>query len=83
MISTSATALRMTRFARGMRLIDAAQIVGLGESHLSRMETGDLPIHADELAALASVYDVPLAVLKGTEPLVLSTRRPLLKDSPL
>ncbi len=73
MITTSTTAMRMIRVARGMRIIDAARKVGLRENQLSRIETIDFPIHSAEIEALALVYDVPIAVLPGAEPLVLAT----------
>ena len=80
MITTSATSLRLVRLARGMRLIDAAQMVGLREKRLSRMETGDVPIKAADLEALARVYGVPVEIVQGTQPLVLRTRAPMIRD---
>lgn len=80
MISTSTTAMRLVRVARGMRIIDVSLMIGLRENQLSRMETGNIAISADELDALASVYGVPILVLRGREPLVLDAREPMVRD---
>jgi osmotically inducible protein OsmC len=59
--------LRSARFARGMRLIDVAQLTGLSEVHLYRLEQGERAPSLRALLILAAALDLEPAELLAAD----------------
>ncbi|PCJ90729.1 MAG: hypothetical protein COA52_09930 [Hyphomicrobiales bacterium] len=58
--------LQLARSNTGLAMVDAAKAIGISQSQLSRMETGDAAITAERLVDLASLYNVaPEHLLTG------------------
>lgn len=55
--------LRSARFARGLRLVDVAQLTGLSEVHLYRLEQGERAPSLRALLVLAAALDLEPAEL--------------------
>ena len=73
------TSMKVARQIAGCRLLDAATAIGVSESQLSRIETGDYAIAQDHVRRLAAFYGVTVAQLLGDEPLSVQGRPPKLR----
>jgi len=62
-----ATKLRTARFARGMRLVDVANMTGLSEVHLYRLEQGERAPSLRALLVLAAALDLEPSELLAPE----------------
>ncbi|NUT51186.1 MAG: helix-turn-helix domain-containing protein [Saccharothrix sp.] len=56
------TELRALRLARGLSCLDVAKAIGCSESKISRMETGNRGLRADEVAAILGYLRAPAAL---------------------
>lgn len=66
-LQSMAARLRTARFARGMRLIDLADLTGLSEVHLYRLEQGERAPSLRALLTLAAALDLAPADLLTSE----------------
>ena len=55
--------LKRLRKSRGMTQMDMAEMLGVTQSKISRLERGVIPITVDELTAIAEVLEVPVCTL--------------------
>ena len=66
--------LRSYRQARGLSIREIADAAGIAASTYGQKELGKYPFNADELDALARVYQISLAeLLTGTHPTLVCT----------
>ena len=75
------TSMKVARQIAGCRLLDAANAIGVSESQLSRIESGDYSIADDHVRRLAAFYRVTVAQLLGAEPLSVQGKPPKLRES--
>ena len=73
------SSLKAARQFAGCRLLDAANAIGISESHLSRIEIGDYPLAEKHVAQLARLYAVTTSQLLGRDPLSVRGRPPMLR----
>lgn len=57
--------LALLRSARGMRLAEVAEAVGVGLQLIQRYESGEMAVPFGRLVRLAEALDVPLATVLG------------------
>ncbi len=68
-MTANADMLRLARQRRGFQQTDAARMLGIDQSLLSRFENGLVEIRSDVLLKAAQVYDVPITFFEQREPI--------------
>jgi transcriptional regulator with XRE-family HTH domain len=59
----AANRIRQLRLERGLSLTEFAKLVGISESHLSRVESGVRGLHLSKMEAVARALGVPVATI--------------------
>ena len=77
--SFTISSLRAARQYAGCRVLDAANAIGVSESQMSRIESGDYSLAAEHVPALSKFYGVTADQLLGREPLSVQGKPPLLR----
>jgi Zn-dependent peptidase ImmA (M78 family)/transcriptional regulator with XRE-family HTH domain len=67
-MAANADMLRLARQRRGFQQVEAARLLGIDQSFLSRLENGLVEIRHDVLLKAAQVYDLPLNFFNLREP---------------
>ena len=67
--------LRMLRIAAGLTCLDVAKALDCSESKISRMETGDRGLYADDVSAILGFLRVPAASLRAAGRCATPTKR--------
>jgi Zn-dependent peptidase ImmA (M78 family)/transcriptional regulator with XRE-family HTH domain len=67
-MAANADMLRLARQRRGFQQVEAARLLGIDQSFLSRLENGLVEIRDDLLLKAAQVYDLPLSFFNLREP---------------
>lgn len=64
--NTSASLLEAARVARGLTQSELATAAGMAQGVVSKLESGNLPLDPARMSALATVLNVPVALIDGT-----------------
>ncbi len=67
------------RYAAGIKLLEAANHIGVPETVMSRFERLEAAITSRQLARLAELYVVDLEALHGRQPLHIAAAPPSLR----